>query len=115
MIDMYSKYDNMHKNGMFYALICINNHIIISINCQCMACKGANHLSAMHAQEAYHMACVWGSSGLHGNHSCSESLGSQDIGLCVTCPSKFKGRSPFSIKNYSTFAPCRTKKGSRTK
>ena len=33
MIDMYSKYDNMHTNGMFYALICINNHIIEFINC----------------------------------------------------------------------------------
>ena len=28
MIDMYSKYDNMHKNRMFYALIFINNHVI---------------------------------------------------------------------------------------
>ena len=28
MIDMHSKYDNMHKNGMFYALICTNNHVI---------------------------------------------------------------------------------------
>ena len=28
MIDMHSKYDNMHKNEMFYALICINNHVI---------------------------------------------------------------------------------------
>ena len=34
MIDMHSKSDNMHKNVMFYALICINNHIIITcINC----------------------------------------------------------------------------------
>ena len=49
MIEVYSKYDNMHKNGIFYALIYINNHIIISINCKCMAHKGANHLSAMHA------------------------------------------------------------------
>ena len=32
MIDMHSKYDNMHKNGMFYALICINNHIIACVN-----------------------------------------------------------------------------------
>ena len=29
---MHSNYDNMDKNGMFYALICINNHVIISIN-----------------------------------------------------------------------------------
>ena len=33
MIDMNSKYDNMHKNVMFYALICINNHVITGINC----------------------------------------------------------------------------------
>ena len=33
MIDMHSKYDNMHKNGMFYALIFIKNYIITCINC----------------------------------------------------------------------------------
>ena len=33
MIDTFSTYDNMHKNGIFYALICINNHVIIGINC----------------------------------------------------------------------------------
>ena len=32
MIDMYRKYDNMNKTGIVYTLICINNHIIISIN-----------------------------------------------------------------------------------
>ena len=32
MINMYSKYDNMHMNVMFYALIYINNHIITSIS-----------------------------------------------------------------------------------
>ena len=32
MIDVHSKYDNMHENGMLYALICINNHLIIIIN-----------------------------------------------------------------------------------
>ena len=32
MIDIHSKYDNMHKNRMFYAKICINNHIIQCIN-----------------------------------------------------------------------------------
>ena len=32
MIDMRSKYDNMHKNGIFYALICINNHIVACVN-----------------------------------------------------------------------------------
>ena len=33
MIYMDSKYDNMHKNEIFYALICNNNHVVISINC----------------------------------------------------------------------------------
>ena len=32
MIDMHSKFDNMHKNEMFYALLCINSHVITSIN-----------------------------------------------------------------------------------
>ena len=30
---MHSKYDNMHKNVMFYALIYNNNHIIVCVNC----------------------------------------------------------------------------------
>ena len=29
MTDIYSKYDNMHKNGMFYALDYINNHVLL--------------------------------------------------------------------------------------
>ena len=32
MIDTHSKYDNMHKNGIFYVLIYINNHVISGIN-----------------------------------------------------------------------------------
>ena len=32
MIDINSKYDNMHKNGVFYALICINNNVNSCIN-----------------------------------------------------------------------------------
>ena len=34
MIKLHSKYDNMHKNEIFYALICINNHIF-----ECQYCK----------------------------------------------------------------------------
>ena len=33
MIDINSKHDNMHRNEMFYALICISKHIILCINC----------------------------------------------------------------------------------
>ena len=32
MIDMHSKYDNMHKNEMFYGLIYISSYIITCIN-----------------------------------------------------------------------------------
>ena len=33
MIDMHSKYDNMHLNGIFNGLICKNNHLNSCINC----------------------------------------------------------------------------------
>ena len=33
MVNIHSQYDSMHSNEMFYALICIDNHIIISISC----------------------------------------------------------------------------------
>ena len=39
MIDMHSNYDNMHKIGMFYVLIYINNHIIACVNCMLSTCK----------------------------------------------------------------------------
>ena len=32
MIEMDSKYDNMHTNGIFNALNCINNHVNSYIN-----------------------------------------------------------------------------------
>ena len=32
MINMQSKYDDMHKNGMNYAVKCSNNHVISSIS-----------------------------------------------------------------------------------
>ena len=33
MIEMHSKYDNMHENGIFYAVICINNHVFACEDC----------------------------------------------------------------------------------
>ena len=33
MIEMHSKYDNMHINVMFYALNCINNHVLSCLDC----------------------------------------------------------------------------------
>ena len=33
MIDIHSKHDNMNKNKIFCAIICINNHIISYVNC----------------------------------------------------------------------------------
>ena len=32
MINIHAKYDNIHKNEMFYSLIYINKHIISCIN-----------------------------------------------------------------------------------
>ena len=32
MIDIHSKYDSIHTNKIFSALICINNHIMARIN-----------------------------------------------------------------------------------
>ena len=32
MINMHSKYDNMRRNGIFYVLIYINNHVITSVS-----------------------------------------------------------------------------------
>ena len=37
MIDMHSKYDIMQKNRIFYALICINNHVIACYACMLSA------------------------------------------------------------------------------
>ena len=45
MIDIHSKYDNMHKNRMFYALIYINNHIITFINSMLLERKGSDKKS----------------------------------------------------------------------
>ena len=39
VINMHSKYDNMHRNRMFYALICINSHEIKSICCMLSVVK----------------------------------------------------------------------------
>ena len=33
MIDTHSRHVNMHKNGIFYSLFCINDHIILCIYC----------------------------------------------------------------------------------
>ena len=46
MIDMHSKYDNKHKNKMFYAVICVNNHIIACVKymLSLFRCKNAYNL-----------------------------------------------------------------------
>ena len=37
MMNMLSKYNNMHKNGMYYVLNCTNNQIIIGRSCMLSA------------------------------------------------------------------------------
>ena len=39
MMNMLSKYDNMHKNGISYAFNYINNHAIVSIICMLSVLK----------------------------------------------------------------------------
>ena len=40
---MYLKYDNMHTNKIFNALICINNHVNLCINCMLSLIDLINH------------------------------------------------------------------------
>ena len=40
MMNMHSKYDNMYRNGMFYALICIHNCVKTSISCMLSMVQG---------------------------------------------------------------------------
>ena len=44
MIDIHSKYDNMHKNVIFYVLICINNHVNSCINCMLLDMRATSSL-----------------------------------------------------------------------
>ena len=43
MMIMHSKYDNMPKNGMNYALKCTDNHVISSISCMLLQYKIQNN------------------------------------------------------------------------
>ena len=40
---MHSNYGNMHKNGIFYTLICKNNHIITCRNCMLLTHVNAKY------------------------------------------------------------------------
>ena len=46
MINMHSKYDNIHENGMYYALIYINNHVFTSISYMLLELHGAQESNA---------------------------------------------------------------------
>ena len=46
MINIYSMYDNMHRIEMFYALICINNHVILSVSYLLFVVKYENSTDA---------------------------------------------------------------------
>ena len=45
MLDMHSKYDNMNTNGIFNALICINNHVNSCIKCMLSTTQGLKKFS----------------------------------------------------------------------
>ena len=57
MVDMHSKHDNMHKNGMFYASICIINFIITCKYCVLSIEKNYEHF---HEKSNYQMSINMG-------------------------------------------------------
>ena len=56
---MHSKYDNMHKNGIFYALICIKNHIIACYQLSCLIHILPLRVMTMHGWHvSFHMSLL---------------------------------------------------------
>ena len=51
MINIHSKYDNMHENCMFYPLILINNHQITSRSCMLSIGMHELHITKVSWQE----------------------------------------------------------------
>ena len=47
MMNLDSKYDNMHKIGMIYVLKCTNNHVISSISCMLSTVRRGTYASLM--------------------------------------------------------------------
>ena len=43
MMNMHSKYDNIHRDGMNYTLKCTINHVISSINCMLLVLPNPIH------------------------------------------------------------------------
>ena len=61
MIDMYSKYDNMHTNRIFNALNCVSNHINLCINCMLLVVPSQlmfSHVSVCACVGACARVCV---------------------------------------------------------
>ena len=73
MIELHSKYDNMNTNGMFYALICINNYVFACQDCMLSTWRDA-HTGWSHARSR---GC------LHGTR---RAMGWQMIGPRVSGP-----------------------------
>ena len=51
MIEMHSKYDNMHTNGIYKGLICINNHINSCISCMLLGSRVNNPITLTRGKE----------------------------------------------------------------
>ena len=60
MMNVHSKYNNMHRNIMVYKLICTNNHEITNISCMlsssCMWAMQTNHRSM--GKDKYRAPCT---------------------------------------------------------
>ena len=55
MIEMHSKYDNMHINVMFYALNCINNHFLSCYDCMLSDTKSLESLDPNRLYTQFHV------------------------------------------------------------
>ena len=91
IIDINSKYDNMHTNGMVYALIYINNHVNSCINYMLSVCifNFSSYFFTSHMIEPL-------------NHTVSEIYCSllSDFAFSVSCLLNFT-----SSKQYYSFKP----------
>ena len=53
---MHSKYNNMHKNRIFHASICINNHAITSISLMLSRCPPSPTLPLCYSPSSHHFS-----------------------------------------------------------
>ena len=59
MIEMHSKYDNMHINVMFYAINCMNNHVLSCYDCMLSNATWAHAAPTLHDVTQVHIIYLY--------------------------------------------------------